>query len=86
MVLVVKHTFRKPSGLWFYRRYWPLDVRSQFPTTRFIRSLGHRDSKGFMSRYERCGNDYAEQVEPRRVCRRLVGLSHAATSMALMAA
>lgn len=71
MVLVVKHTIQKPSGLWFYRRYWPLDVRSQFPTTRFIRSLGHRDSKGFMTRYERCGNDYDEQVAMAR--RKLAG-------------
>lgn len=46
-------------------------MRSQFPTTRFIRSLGHRDSKGFMARYERCGDDYAAQVAQAR--RKLAG-------------
>ncbi len=71
MVLVVKQTAEKPSGLWCYRRYWPLDLKSHFSTTRFIRSLGRRDTKGFMSRYERCGDEYTLQVSQAR--RKLAG-------------
>lgn len=66
MVLTVKHTVEKASGLWCYRRYWPVDVRPHFPKTRFIRALGHRDAKGFMSRYELCGDEFAQEVAPVR--------------------
>jgi hypothetical protein len=71
MVLVVQHTVQKASGLWFYRRYWPQDVRHLFETTRFIRALGRENSPGFSDRYAQRGDEYAHEVAKAR--RKLAG-------------
>jgi len=71
MVLVVKHTVKKPSGLWSYRRYWPQDVRHIFDSTRFIRTLGRENAPGFSDRHAQREAEYAQEVAKAR--RKLAG-------------